>query len=130
MGGERNIVQVTSKDFQGKEVRHTLCSLTLGKGLDMVDLDLTLQYDHEVSFKLIKGSGPVHIVGNHYVETPPNDDELVELDETDNGYEVEDLDDMKDEDEKDLKEGANEEYETEEDDKAKGTEDKEEAMEN
>jgi len=131
--GERNIVQVTSKDFEGKVVKHVLCSLTLGQGLDTTDLDLTLQYDHEVSFKLIKGSGPVHLVGNHYVETPPADEEVVELDETD-ASEVEDLDDMKDEDEKDLKEGADEEYETEEDDKTKGAAEKKgeevEAMEN
>lgn len=116
--GERNIIQVTSKDYEGNEVSHVLCSLTLGQGLDAADLDLTLQYDHEVSFKLIKGSGPIHIVGNHYVETPPANEEVVELDETD-ASEVEDLDDMKDEDDKDLKEGADEEYETEEDDKRK-----------
>jgi len=95
--GERNIVQVTSKDFEGKVVKHVLCSLTLGQGLDTTDLDLTLQYDHETD-----------------------------------ASEVEDLDDMKDEDEKDLKEGADEEYETEEDDKTKGAAEKGEveAMEN
>merc|ERR1719462_1040106 len=126
--GERNIVEVTSKDYEGKVIRQLLCSLTLGQGLDSVDLDLALQYDHEVSFKLIKGSGPVHLVGNHYVETPPVDEEVVELDETD-ASEVEDLDGMKDEDEKDLKEGADEEYETEEDDKTKGAAEKGEEVE-
>jgi len=125
--GERNIVQVTAKDFQGKTVSQILCSLTLGRGLDAADLDLTLQYDHEVSFKLIKGSGPIHLVGNHYVETPPADAEVEELNETDTGDDVEDLDDMKDEDEKDLKEGADEEYETEEDDKTKDSDKTEKA---
>merc|ERR1712241_927100 len=131
--GERNIVEVTSKDYEGKVIRQLLCSLTLGQGLDSVDLDLALQYDHEVSFKLIKGSGPVHLVGNHYVETPSKEPEdEIETEGEDN--EVEYLDDMKDEDEKDLKEGAAEEYETEEDDKTKGAAEKKgeevEAMEN
>merc|ERR1712058_121176 len=107
-----------------------LCSLTLGKGMDTVDLDLALHYDHEISFKLVKGSGPVHLVGNHYVETPAKEpeDEI----ETEGDDEVEDLDDMKDEDEKDLKEGANEEYETEEDEKTANGDVNggEEAMEN
>merc|ERR1711962_659782 len=73
--GERNIVQVTSKDYEGNVVRQVLCSLTLGQGLGTTDLDLVLQYDHEVSFKLIKGAGPVHLVGNHYVETPEKEAE-------------------------------------------------------
>merc|ERR1719348_1826475 len=112
--GERNIVQVTAKDFEGKTVSQILCSLTLGRGLDAADLDLTLQYDHEVSFKLIKGSGPIHLVGNHYVETPAKESEEEELETEGEDDEVEDLDDMAEEDEKDLKEGANEESEEEE----------------
>merc|ERR1712058_123691 len=96
-----------------------LCSLTLGKGMDTVDLDLALHYDHEISFKLVKGSGPVHLVGNHYVETPAKEPED-EIETEGEDDEVEDLDDMKEEDEKDLKEGAAEEYETEEDDKTNG----------
>jgi len=112
--GERNIVQITSKDYEGNVVRQVLCSLTLGQGLDTTDLDLVLQYDHQVSFKLIKGAGPIHLVGNHYVETPEKEAEE-ELETEDEDSEVEDLDDMVEEDEKDLKEGANEEYETEED---------------
>jgi len=118
--GERNIVQVTSKDYEGNVVRQVLCSLTLGQGLDTTDLDLVLQYDHEVSFKLIKGAGPVHLVGNHYVETPEKEAEE-ELETEDEDSEVEDLDDMAEEDEKDLKEGANEEYETEEDADGQGS---------
>merc|ERR1719167_959159 len=117
-----------AKDYEGKVIRQLLCSLTLGQGLDSVDLDLALQYDHEVSFKLIKGSGPVHLVGNHYVETPSKEPED-EIETEGEDDEVEDLDDMKEEDEKDLKDGANEEYETEEDEKTK-EKDEEEAMEN
>jgi len=127
--GERNIVEVTSKDYEGNVVRQILCSLTLGGGLDTVDLDLTLQYDHEVSFKLIKGSGPIHLVGNHYVETPAKEGEEEELETDGEDDEVEDLDDMAEEDEKDLKEGANEEYETEEDDKTPSKDAKPDAVE-
>merc|ERR1712142_1460996 len=127
--GERNIVEVTSKDYEGKVIRQLLCSLTLGQGLDTVDVDLTLQYDHEVSFKLIKGSGPIHLVGNHYVETPAKESEEEELETEGEDDEVEDLDDMAEEDEKDLKEGAKEEYETEEDDKTSGKDTKADTVE-
>merc|ERR1719334_2765389 len=75
--GERNIVEVTSKDYEGKVIRQLLCSLTLGQGLDSVDVDLALQYDHDV-------------------ETPSKEPED-EIETEGEDDEVEDLDDMKDE---------------------------------
>merc|ERR1712243_201692 len=56
-------------DFSDKEQRHPVASLTLGqKDFANVDLCLTFSKTKEVKFKLVMGSGPVTITGNHYVE--------------------------------------------------------------
>jgi len=123
---ERNIIEVTAMNHMGERVSHILGSLTLDLN-DTIDLDMALQYDQEITFKLLKGSGPVHLVGNHYVETPGKEAE--EEIETDDDDEVEDLDDLKSEDEKDLKEGENEDYESE-DEKSDKPKSDSEPMEN
>ena len=59
--GDRNIVEVTTTDFNGKEVTHTILSLKLGQA-DMARMDLG--FIEKVKFKLAKGNGPVHLCGS------------------------------------------------------------------
>merc|ERR1712243_486711 len=76
--GERNVVEIHTTDFSDKEQRHPVASLTLGqKDFANVDLCLTFSKTKEVKFKLVMGSGPVTITGNHYVEylTVPEEDD-------------------------------------------------------
>jgi len=67
--GERNLVEIHTTDFEDKEQRHPLVSLTLGQQ-DFANLDLCLNWGKtkEIKLKLILGSGPISITGNHYVE--------------------------------------------------------------
>jgi len=67
--GERNLVEIHTTDFEDKEQRHSLVSLTLGQQ-DFANLDLCLNWGKtkEIKLKLILGSGPISITGNHYVE--------------------------------------------------------------
>merc|ERR1712135_195820 len=66
---ERNLVEIHTTDFEDKEQRHPLVSLTLGQQ-DFANLDLCLNWGKtkEIKLKLILGSGPISITGNHYVE--------------------------------------------------------------
>ncbi len=59
--GERNVVQVMAENDEGEEVRHTILSLRVG-GTEQCSLFLSL--NPPVSFELVSGSGPVHIVGS------------------------------------------------------------------
>jgi len=67
--GERNLVEIHTTDFEDKEQRHPLVSLTLGQQ-DFANLDLCLNWGKtkEIRLKLVLGSGPISITGNHYVE--------------------------------------------------------------
>merc|ERR1711942_345860 len=67
--GDRNVVEIRFHDIDDKETRAVLASLTLGK-LDFCRLDLKVSHlpGRDVTLKLIKGSGPVSILGNHLVE--------------------------------------------------------------
>ena len=48
--------------------KHPILSLTLGLQ-DHCDVELTFKQMEEVTFKLVAGSGPIHLVGQHYLET-------------------------------------------------------------
>jgi len=64
----RNLVEIHYQDRDEKEQRHVLCSLTLGVSeFCRLDLRTTLVSGREITLKLIKGSGPVCILGNHIV---------------------------------------------------------------
>jgi len=66
--GERNVVTVTCKNADMEDVTHPVLSLTLGRE-DHCDVELTFKQVEAVTFKLVAGSGPVHLVGQHYQET-------------------------------------------------------------
>jgi len=66
---ERNLVEIHTTDFEDKEQRHPLVSLTLGQQ-DFANLDLRLNWGRTkaIKLKLVLGSGPIAITGNHFVE--------------------------------------------------------------
>merc|ERR1712240_712142 len=67
---ERNVVEIRYFDREDKESRNVLASLTLGvQDFCRLDLRISHMFGREVSLKLIKGSGPISIIGNHLVET-------------------------------------------------------------
>jgi len=67
--GDRNVVEIQTTDFSDKEQRHPIASLALGR-TEFANLDLCLSWSKtkEIKFKLVMGSGPVTITGNHFVE--------------------------------------------------------------
>jgi len=88
--GQRNIVEAhcTSADDEASE--HPILSLTLGLE-DHCDVELSFKHMEEVSFKLTSGTGPVHLVGQHYLET----NREAGMDDTDmDDEEVEEEDDL------------------------------------
>lgn len=111
--GERNVIEIHTTDFSDKEQRHPIASLTLGKK-DCASLDLCLAWtkNKEIKFKLVVGSGPVSITGNHHVEYLALDDEEVDdpdfiaADETDDEAEISTFEDPEEIDENELKELA------------------------
>merc|ERR1712135_153492 len=90
--GERNLVEIHTTDFEDKEQRHPLVSLTLGQQ-DFANLDLCLNWGKtkEIKLKLILGSGPISITGNHYVEYMEMSDEEEDPDYVATQTEVDDL---------------------------------------
>merc|ERR1712133_26174 len=111
--GERNVVEIHTTDFSDKEQRHPVASLTLGqKDFADVDLCLTFSKTKEVKFKLVMGSGPVTITGNHYVEylTVPEEDDDPDFvaEETDDETEISTFEDPEEIDESELKDLAEE----------------------
>jgi len=109
--GDRNVVEIHATDFSDKEPRHPIASLTLGKK-DSANLDLCLAWtkNKEIKFKLVMGSGPITISGNHHVEylTLPedvNDPDFV-AEETDDETELSTFEDPEEIDENELKELA------------------------
>jgi len=85
--GERNIVEVQCKNMDNEDAKHPILSLTLGLQ-DHCDVELTFKQMEEVVFTLIEGSGPLHLVGQHYLETIREP----EMDETDMDEEEEEED--------------------------------------
>merc|ERR1712168_1006422 len=111
--GERNVVEIHTTDFSDKEQRHPIASLTLGrKDFANVDLCLTFSKTKEVKFKLVMGSGPVTLTGNHYVEylTVPEEDDDPDFvaEETDDETEISTFEDPEEIDESELKDLAEE----------------------
>ncbi|XP_014238912.1 nucleoplasmin-like protein isoform X2 [Trichogramma pretiosum] len=100
--GEQNIVQIEAMGLKGK-FKTPIAILEMGK-CPQILLDLSIP-DSPVTFELISGSGPVHIVGHNLLDV---DEEEVEV----NDYDDED-------DEKDDKEEDEDEEEIEEPKKRK-----------
>merc|ERR1712241_1279333 len=113
--GERNVVEIHTTDFSDKEQRHPIASLTLGKR-EFANLDLCLSWtkNKEIKFKLVMGSGPITISGNHHVEylTLPEDiddpDFIAEETATDDETELSTFEDPEELEENELKELAEE----------------------
>merc|ERR1712142_1108350 len=98
---------------EDEEQRHPVASLTLGqKDFANVDLCLTFSKTKEVKFKLVMGSGPVTVTGNHYVEylTVPEEDDDPDFvaEETDDETEISTFEDPEEIDESELKDLAEE----------------------
>merc|ERR1719391_983058 len=113
--GEPNVVEIHTTDFSDKEQRHPIVSLTLGRK-DFANLDLALNWTKtkEIKFKLVMGSGPVTITGNHHVEhlNLPTAEEIEDPDfvaeETDDETEISTFEDPEEIDESELKDLAEE----------------------
>ena len=63
--GERNVVEITTETETGREVTHTILSLRVG-GTEQTPMFLELF--PPVTFTLVAGSGPLHIVGTIYTD--------------------------------------------------------------
>merc|ERR1712141_739148 len=70
--GERNIIDVTVSDADGKEATHTILSMARGQ-TEMARVDLG--FVEKVKFKLAKGNGPVHLCGSLLRAYSPFSDE-------------------------------------------------------
>lgn len=77
--GERNLVQIETKNFDKTDISQPLLSLTLGQS-DMCNLDISFGNEVKATFKLVEGSGPISLGGQQLVEFPP--DELNSQDES------------------------------------------------
>jgi len=115
IANERNVIEIHTTDFSDKEQRHPVASLTLGQK-DSAGVDLCLPYSKtkEIKFKLVMGSGPVTITGNHYVEyltvddPEENDDPDFVAEESEDETEISTFEDPEEIDENELKELAEE----------------------
>lgn len=90
--GEVNVVEVEAMGYR-QDMKFPIAVMKKGAGAYQSVLDLLFP-DPPVTFKLTKGNGPVHLLGNHSVgsgELGADDDEDDELDEE---LDDEDLDDL------------------------------------
>ncbi|XP_048249332.1 nucleoplasmin-like protein ANO39 isoform X1 [Haliotis rufescens] len=96
--GELNIVQVETKSFEDKDIKQPLFSLRNG-GQETMTMDLSFAGACSTTFRLVEGSGPVHIGGQHLVEFPPEHNMSQDESEffTEDDIEHEDDDDEDDE---------------------------------
>jgi len=102
---ERNVVEAVTTNIDGSEVSSPILSLTLGRndqsklGLSFGSPDEDQERLDPVTFRLISGTGPVHLIGSqmteHYSDVM-NDTEGMEDEDDD---EVEEEDDDEDEEE-------------------------------
>ncbi|XP_014213444.1 nucleoplasmin-like protein isoform X3 [Copidosoma floridanum] len=90
--GEINVIQVEARSLDGV-TKIPIAILEMGKQ-SQVSMDLSFP-DAPVTFTLIKGSGPVHIVGHNLLDM---EDEDVEGDTFDDWEDEKDGDDDEDED--------------------------------
>lgn len=78
--GEVNVVQVEAMTWKDS-VKIPIASLKAGGPNNQVLLDLSFP-DPPVTFSLIQGTGPVHIIGHHLIGSPMEEfDEMDEIEE-------------------------------------------------
>ncbi|XP_012538039.1 nucleoplasmin-like protein isoform X1 [Monomorium pharaonis] len=87
--GELNVLQVEAMGLKGP-IKTPIALLEMGKTAQII-LDLSFP-DPPVTFTLVKGSGPVHIVGHNLLGA-----HIEEFDEIDDDMEEENIDDEDDE---------------------------------
>ncbi|XP_068899610.1 nucleoplasmin-like protein isoform X1 [Tenebrio molitor] len=78
--GEVNVVQVEAMTWKDS-VKIPIASLKAGGANNQVVLDLSFP-DPPVTFSLVQGNGPVHIIGHHLIGSPMEEfDEMDEMEE-------------------------------------------------
>merc|ERR1712088_287077 len=85
--GERNIVELETKNFEGQIMKQPLISLTLGRN-DMTMLDMNFSHETAATFRLVEGTGPVCLAAMHQTEFPVEEEDTEET-EDDNGTDLE-----------------------------------------
>uniref|UniRef100_A0ABD2XH25 Nucleoplasmin core domain-containing protein n=1 Tax=Trichogramma kaykai TaxID=54128 RepID=A0ABD2XH25_9HYME len=78
--GEQNIVQIEAMGLKGK-FKTPIAILEMGK-CPQILLDLSIP-DSPVTFELISGSGPVHIVGHNLLDVDEEEVEVNDYDDED-----------------------------------------------
>ncbi|KAL6427393.1 hypothetical protein ACFW04_008734 [Cataglyphis niger] len=91
--GELNVLQVEAMGLKGP-IKTPIALLEMGKTAQII-LDLSFP-DPPVTFTLVKGSGPVHIVGHNLLAFIPGA-HIEEFDDIDDEMEEENIDDEDDE---------------------------------
>jgi len=66
---ERNIVAIETKSFDGEDLQLVIGCLEVGKTENQA-VDLTFTNEIPVTFRLVHGAGPVHLIAQHTVEFP------------------------------------------------------------
>ena len=84
--GEINVVQVEALGCR-QSIKVPVCVLKAGS-IQQVLLDLTFP-DAPVTFSLVQGNGPVHLIGNHAIGGPVDEEIDDEMDEEELGEEEE-----------------------------------------
>lgn len=72
--GQRSVVELETKTFNGETLTACIASLEAGK-TENVGLDLEFTNEIPVTFRLVSGVGPVHLTAQHTVEFPEDDSE-------------------------------------------------------
>jgi len=99
---ERNIVQVTSFNYQQKKIETCICSLTLPTNECDGLTDVTIF--PPAIFELVEGSGPVHLTGNHMMMDDGDESDDEDFDEE--GVEEDEEEDVSDEEEEEEEDEA------------------------
>lgn len=73
--GERNLVEITAEDFDGNSISLPLLSLKMGLNESTV---LDIGASPPISLKLVSGSGPVCLTGQHALEMTEDDLDLLD----------------------------------------------------
>lgn len=88
--GEVNVIEVEAMGYKS-DIKFPVVVLKGGTGLSQCVLDLLFP-DPPVTFKLVKGNGPIHLLGNHSVGTGEGMADEEEDDEIDDEFDEEEED--------------------------------------
>ncbi|XP_050435817.1 nucleoplasmin-like protein ANO39 isoform X2 [Adelges cooleyi] len=88
--GDVNVIEVEAMGYKS-DIKFPVVVLKGGSGLSQCVLDLLFP-DPPVTFKLVKGNGPIHLLGNHSVGTGEGMADEEDDDEIDEEFEEEEED--------------------------------------